>query len=105
MGDVPQVDGWPARSPAQEVHQKTVLLSHRFLPKKRNDHFYQDRLGTDVGKALEEERDAFSRRTCDGQNDPKSVTYLADRKVRKTPLFEPFIYKMHLFTKTGSGQT
>jgi hypothetical protein len=91
VGDVPQVDGWPARSPAQEVHQKTVLLSHRFLPKKRNDHFYQDRLGTDVGKALEEERDACSRRTCDGQNDPKSVTYLADRKgKRKTPLsFEP----------------
>jgi hypothetical protein len=25
--------------------------------------------------------------------------------VRKTPLFEPLIYKMHLFTKTGSGQT
>jgi hypothetical protein len=25
--------------------------------------------------------------------------------VRKTPLFAPFIYKSHLFTKTGSGQT
>jgi hypothetical protein len=25
--------------------------------------------------------------------------------VRKTPLFAPFIYKMHHFTKTGSGQT
>jgi hypothetical protein len=25
--------------------------------------------------------------------------------VRKPPLFAPFIYKMHLFTKTGSGQT
>jgi hypothetical protein len=25
--------------------------------------------------------------------------------VRKTPLFAPFIYKMHLFTNTGSGQT
>ena len=23
----------------------------------------------------------------------------------KTALFEPFIYKMHYFTKTGSGQT
>jgi aspartate ammonia-lyase len=23
----------------------------------------------------------------------------------KTPLFEPFIYTRHLFTKTGSGQT
>jgi ribA/ribD-fused uncharacterized protein len=40
-------------------------------------------------------------------------TYLTDHVVhmarfnlvRKTPLFEPFIYKMHLFTKTGSGQT
>jgi hypothetical protein len=26
-------------------------------------------------------------------------------QVRKTALFEPFIYKMHYFTKTGSGQT
>jgi hypothetical protein len=25
--------------------------------------------------------------------------------VRKTPLFAPFVYQMHLFTKTGSGQT
>jgi hypothetical protein len=25
--------------------------------------------------------------------------------VRKTPLFAPFIYKMHHFAKTGSGQT
>jgi hypothetical protein len=24
---------------------------------------------------------------------------------KKTALFEPFIYKMHSFTKTGSGQT
>jgi hypothetical protein len=27
------------------------------------------------------------------------------RPVRKTPLFEPFIYKNDHFTKTGSGQT
>jgi hypothetical protein len=27
------------------------------------------------------------------------------RMVRKTPLFEPFIYKYEHFTKTGSGQT
>jgi hypothetical protein len=24
---------------------------------------------------------------------------------KETPLFAPFIYKMHRFTKTGSGQT
>jgi hypothetical protein len=24
---------------------------------------------------------------------------------KKTALFEPFIYKMHYFTKTGSGRT
>jgi hypothetical protein len=24
---------------------------------------------------------------------------------KKTALFEPFIYKMHYFAKTGSGQT
>jgi hypothetical protein len=28
-----------------------------------------------------------------------------DGRVRKTPVLEPFIYKMHHFTKTGSGQT
>jgi hypothetical protein len=26
-------------------------------------------------------------------------------QVRKTPLFEPFVYKNNPFTKTGSGQT
>jgi hypothetical protein len=28
-----------------------------------------------------------------------------DHAVGKTAIFEPFIYKMHYFTKTGSGQT
>jgi hypothetical protein len=28
-----------------------------------------------------------------------------DHVVGKTALFAPFIYKMHYFTKTGSGQT
>jgi hypothetical protein len=28
-----------------------------------------------------------------------------EEAVGKTAIFEPFIYKMHYFTKTGSGQT
>jgi hypothetical protein len=33
------------------------------------------------------------------------VLFENDRLPRQTALFEPFIYKMHYFTKTGSGQT
>ena len=37
-------------------------------------------------------------------NDLWNVYEILDM-VRKTPLFEPFIYKNEHFTKTGSGQT
>jgi hypothetical protein len=33
------------------------------------------------------------------------VSVMNTWQVRKTALFAPFIYKMHYFTKTGSGQT
>jgi hypothetical protein len=36
--------------------------------------------------------------------DYRKKTALLDYR-KKTALFEPFIYKMHQFTKTGSGQT
>jgi hypothetical protein len=51
----------------------------------------QDRLGTSMRKRSK------VRRHC------RAIEAFAP--VRKTPLFEPFIYKMRLFTKTGSGQT
>jgi hypothetical protein len=35
----------------------------------------------------------------------QSMISMITRLVRKTPLFAPFIHKMHFFTKTGSGQT
>jgi hypothetical protein len=35
----------------------------------------------------------------------KNVTDFLAGIGKKTALFEPFIYKMHCFTKTGSGQT
>jgi hypothetical protein len=38
----------------------------------------------------------------DGDVSPR---YMNSTKVGKTAIFEPFIYKMHYFTKTGSGQT
>ena len=42
-----------------------------------------------------------TNRDVDAENNNR----LAALKVRKRHLFEPFIYKMQLFTKTGSGQT
>ena len=44
---------------------------------------------------------SLSGTPCPGS---RNVTYV-DSKVGKTAIFEPFIYKMHYFTKTGSGQT
>ena len=44
----------------------------------------------------------------DGDDDPETGAECSDTRplvVRKTALFEPFIYKMHYVTKTGSGQT
>ena len=35
----------------------------------------------------------------------KGATRSSASRVRKTPLFAPFIYKNDHFTKTGSGQT
>jgi hypothetical protein len=37
--------------------------------------------------------------------EPESIEGRQTRPVRKTPLFEPFMYRNDLFTKTGSGQT
>jgi hypothetical protein len=34
-----------------------------------------------------------------------AATMILYEQVGKTAIFEPFIYKMHYFTKTGSGQT
>jgi hypothetical protein len=39
---------------------------------------------------------------CGGSAGGSRCAVLQER--RKTPLFAPFIYKMHHFTKTGSGQ-
>jgi hypothetical protein len=61
--------------------------------------FYHDRLGTNIGKALKK-RDAFSCSAW-GAGDPLRAVLPGE----KTALFAPFIYKMHYFTKTGSGRT
>jgi hypothetical protein len=62
--------------------------------------FCQDRLRTTTGKTRKKEprllAGDFQGRVCDGAG---------GRAGKKTALFEPFIYKMHYFTKTGSGQT
>jgi hypothetical protein len=74
--------------------------------------FYQDRLGTNIGKA--EKRVAVF---LGGEDAPwrviKGLYQENDRHPRldvafqgmRTGSFEPFIYKCGLFTKTGSGRT
>jgi hypothetical protein len=42
---------------------------------------------------------------CAGGNAGRSHSIMRHGDGRETPLFAPFIYKMHHFTKTGSGQT
>jgi arylsulfatase A-like enzyme len=45
---------------------------------------------------------------CEGIDQPPTTACLQGESyasVGKTAFFEPFIYKMHHFTKTGSGQT
>jgi hypothetical protein len=62
--------------------------------------FYQDRLGTNIqGNPLKTEWRFLRYGQWNEQQ--HLVTYLG----KKTALFEPFIYKMHYITKTGSGQT
>ena len=65
-----------------------VRKKHLFAPHcTKTPKICQDKLGTHTGKA---EKVRFCRWNAQG---------------KKTALFEPFIYKMHYFTKTGSGQS
>jgi hypothetical protein len=58
--------------------------------------FYQDRLGTNIGKALKKESGVFSF-----TGPPRCAVAWGCHGAKK----EPFIYKNEHFTKTGSGQT
>ena len=81
------------------VRETTFLQPIYMVFKKRSN--YQDRLGTNIGKFEN------TRRFVQGVRAAVSVRgeVLTLPVVRKTPLFEPFIFKMYLFNKTGSGQT
>jgi hypothetical protein len=46
----------------------------------------------------------ITMRNCSDPNDPNIGDPFVDTG-KETPLFAPFMYKMHHFTKTGSGQT
>jgi hypothetical protein len=43
--------------------------------------------------------------TAFNYTNPAGIVYITEGNGEKTALFAPFIYKMHYFTKTGSGQT
>jgi hypothetical protein len=49
--------------------------------------------------------DAVADGTCWTELTDLYDNYFAACEVRKTPLFETFIYERHHFTMTGSGQT
>jgi serine/threonine protein kinase len=57
--------------------------------------------GSKVQKLFPRNLDGSPRKVCHLDLKPGNVLI----KVRKTPLFEPFMYKPDLFTKTGLGQT
>ena len=42
---------------------------------------------------------------CSYVGENRTVATIDNYTGEKTALFEPFIYKMHYFTKTGSGRT
>ena len=72
--------------------------------------FYQDRLGTNKHRASSIDYLKTATVSFPAFAAAQSVMQLFDDDlepvaVRKTPLSAPFIYKSHLFTKTGSGQT
>jgi hypothetical protein len=43
--------------------------------------------------------------TAFNYTNPTGIVYITEGNGAKNVLFAPFIYKMHYFTKTGSGQT
>jgi hypothetical protein len=61
---------------------------------------YQDRLGTGISRTTQAQRCVSSRRPA--ATAWKSARHAAGAKM---PLFALILYKMHYFTKTGSGQT
>jgi hypothetical protein len=94
--------------------EKTALLVHSFALKRS---FYQDRLGTNIGKT-QKKRVPFSCRSdslraarrllsavCRGRARLRLWAALVRCDGEKNVLFAPFIYKNDHFTKTGSGQT
>jgi hypothetical protein len=82
----------------------------------KTDHFYQDRLGTNIGKALQQ-RCAFRRRgviiitadrhggwRCESERGNSLPAELEAAQVRKRVLLRHFNAENAHFTKTGSGQ-
>ena len=64
----------------------------------------QDRLRTNIGKALQKKASLFHNFKLNAA-DPAPRLDIQAKPGEKNVLFEPFIYKNDLFTKTGSGQT
>ena len=75
--------------------------------------FCQDRLGTNVdgkpqnGLRFAQRGARRTPRSCEGARGGRGRPFRHEptQEGEKTSFFAPFIYKMHYFTKTGSGQT
>ena len=87
--------------------ETTAFLSLFWITCKKRS-LCQDRLGTNTGKRVEEDGARFLQaytRYVDLAYDDLSEEQQDGLEVSKPISFAPFIYKMHHFAKTGSGQT
>jgi hypothetical protein len=99
---------WDSRRSSVRKHRVLFLLTFYL---ENPDRFCQDRLGTSsVGKTQCEAlffagHDVLCRQSIADLITTKGATPTAHFG-KETPLFAmPFMYKMHDFTETGSGQT
>jgi hypothetical protein len=89
---------WHFRTPVRNAPQP--FCARFVFGKKRSFVKKGLMLGTSISRSTQAQRCVSSRR-------PAATAWKSTRHAAgaKMPLFAPFLYKMHYFTKTGSGQT
>jgi hypothetical protein len=99
-------DGFCCLSRACIVHRARVAeeeLELRSLRKSLKTELTAILTSTDKKDTLTADQQA--RLLTLAESDQERLELQQTIEGEKTPLFAPFIYKMHYFTKTGSGQT
>jgi len=92
--------------PVARVHRACVAeeeLELRSLRKSLKTELMAILTSTDKKDTLTADQQA--RLLTLAESDQERLELQQTIEGEKTPLFAPFIYKMHYFTKTGSGQT